>query len=84
MANDPPSGPLFFTDHRDVQPYLNNGENLVLARRRVTASGSDYELIKAFTDRAQTKNYAATYILNWDKYVILFRVTDSQLQNISL
>jgi hypothetical protein len=39
MPNDPPSSPLFFTDHRDVEAYLNSGEHLILARRRVAAAG---------------------------------------------
>ena len=26
MPDDPPSSPLFFTDHRDVKAYLNRAE----------------------------------------------------------
>ena len=83
MPNDPPSSPLFFTDHRDVKACLNRGDRLVLARRRVAASNSDYELIKAFANRAEAKNHATTYDLNRDKYVVLLQVTDTGLEDIA-
>jgi len=82
MPNDPPSSPLFFTDHRDVKACLNRGDRLVLARRRVAASNSDYELIKAFANRAEAKHYATTYDLNRNKYVVLLQVIDTGLEDI--
>ena len=82
MPDDPPSSPLFFTDHRDVKAYLNSDEHLVLARRHVAASNSDYELIKAFANRAEAKHYATTYDLNRNKYVVLLQVIDTGLEDI--
>ena len=83
MSDDPPSSPVLFTDLRDVKAHLNSDEHLVLARRRVAASNSDYELIKAFANRAEAKNYAITYDLSRDKHVVLLQVTDTELEDIA-
>ena len=73
-----------FIDHEDVRDYMNLGECLVLARRRVASSKSCYEFIKSFYDPRNAKEYARSHYLNRDKYVMLLEVTDSHLHDIPL
>ena len=73
-----------FINHEDVRDYMNLGECLVLARRRVASSKSCYEFIKSFYDPRNAKEYARSHNLNRDKYVMLLEVNDSHLHDIPL
>ena len=75
---------FFFTDHQDVKQHLRGNECLVLARRRVAASTSGYEFIKAFSKVSEAKRYAVRNHFNRDRYVMLLKITDSGLRNIVL
>ncbi len=73
-----------FVDHSDVQNLLRFGDTIVLARRRVAASNSCYEFIKSFGELDYAREYANAHYLTRDKYIMLLKVTDSQLLDISL
>ncbi len=73
-----------FLNHQDVIAHLRLGERFVLARRRISSYRSCYELIQSFSDKCRAREYARSHLLNRDKYVMLFVVTESRLSDIPI
>jgi len=78
------SASLLFLGHEDVLSHLVDGHRLVLARRRIGSYKSCYEFIRSFCTSTIAKKYAHQNSLNRDKYIMLFSVTKSYLNDIPL